>query len=434
MSHSAARQAPDLSDASLVGTRLGGWGRLAAVVGVGCLATAVFLGWRSGDTGHLARVWLQNWLFGLAIALGGLFFVFVQHLTHAGWSVAVRRPAEAIMSNLLWLWLGFLPFVAMYFSGKLSQLFPWCDLEAMRAHDPAEAALVEAKTAYLNPQFFFIRAAAYMAVWVILAFTFWHHSVRQDVDGSVARTKFLERFAAPAALLFGLSITFAAFDWIMSLSPAWFSTMFGVYFFAGCCTAGFSVIILVCLRLQQLGYLKGVITAEHYQDLGKMLFAFGIVFWAYIAFSQYMLIWYANIPEETGWYLARQLGGWGWMSLALLFGHFVIPFLFLVSRWTKRIKLWLAVGAVWMLLFSWIDLYWLVMPEIPPHLNQYETYDQVAAKYGDTSTHLADPVNWFMLVGIMGCVASFTIFRLREHPLLCRRDPRLAESLAFENM
>lgn len=95
-----------------------------------------------------------------------------------------------------------------------------------------------------------------------------------------------------------------------------------------------------------------------------------------------------------------------------------------MSRWTKRIKLWLAVGAVWMLLFSWIDLYWLVMPEIPPHLNQYETYDQVAAKYGDTSTHLADPVNWFMLVGIMGCVASFTIFRLREHPLLCRRDPR----------
>lgn len=434
MSHAAAIDAPDLSDRSIIGTGLSGVARLALLVGFVCLGIALFLGWNSEDPGRVAKVWLQNWLFGLAISLGAFFFVFLQHLTHAGWSVAVRRPAEALMSNLLWLWIGFIPFVVLHLQGRLSIVWPWFDMAKMRATDAAEATLVEAKLGYLNPQFFFIRAGIYFIVWISLAIFFWRNSVNQDSDGSVSRSSRMERMAAPAALLFGLTLTFAAVDWIMGLSPAWFSTIFGVYFFAGCCAAGFSALALLCLRLQAAGYLKGVITAEHYQDIGKLIFAFGIVFWAYIAFSQYMLIWYANLPEENTWYMARQMGQWGWVSLALLIGHFCLPFLFLISRWTKRYRASLTVGALWMLAFAWIDIYWLVHPEIPHGLATKKSYNELAAEYAGTSAHFGDPLNWLMLAGVLGLMIGFTLMRLREHPLVCRRDPRLDESLHFHNI
>lgn len=432
--HTAHSEAPDLSDRSIIGTGLSAQARLAMVAGLVLVALGVFLGWRAGDPGHLAKVWLQNWMFALAIALGGLFFVIIQHITRAGWSVAVRRPAEAVMSNLLWLWVGFIPFIVLWVQDRLAIVWPWFDLAAMKKSEPGVADLVEAKAAYLNPTFFFIRSAIYLAVWVILALLFWRNSIRQDSDGSAQRTRSMSTIAAPGAILFGVTVSFAAFDWIMSLNPAWFSTIFGVYFFAGCCTAGFSMIALVCLFLQQRGYLRGVVTAEHYHDLGKLIFAFGVVFWAYIAFSQYMLIWYANIPEETPFYMARQLGGWLPLSVALLVGHFCIPFLFLISRWTKRFHLTLAIGAAWMLLFAWLDLYWLIMPEIPTDLGTYETYDAMATAHAGTSSHLADPVNWLILAGMLSLVGGFTLMRLREHPLVCRRDPRLEESLHFHNV
>lgn len=338
------------------------------------------------------------------------------------------------MSNLLWLWVGFIPFVVLYLMDRMAIVWPWFDIAAIEAVSPAEAHLVEAKSAYLNPSFFFLRAAIYLVLWIGLTAFFWRNSVRQDADGSVERTLRMQKLAGPAAILFGLSVTFAAFDWLMSLNPAWFSTIFGVYFFAGCCTAGFSALALLCLFLQQRGYLRGVITAEHYQDIGKLIFAFGVVFWAYIAFSQYMLIWYANIPEETPFFLARQVGGWLPLSVVLLIGHFCIPFLFLISRWTKRFRITLTIGAAWMLLFAWLDIYWLVMPVIPHHLDRFEGYMEMARELEGTPSHLANPVNWIMLAGMLALVGGFTLMRLREHPLVCRRDPRLDESLRFHNI
>jgi len=434
MSHTATIEAPDLSDRSIIGTGLSAQGRLAMVAGAILLALGVLLGWRAGDPGQLAKIWLQNWLFALAIALGALFFVIIQHITRSGWSVAVRRPAEAIMSNLLWLWVGFIPFVVLFLQDRLAIVWPWFDLASMRLANSAEAHVVDAKAAYLNPGFFFIRAAVYLAIWFVLALLFWRDSVRQDADGSVGRTVRMQRLAAPAVILFGLSVSFAAFDWIMSLNPTWFSTMFGVYFFICSCTAAFSMLALVCLFLQQRGYLRGVITTEHYHELGKLIFAFGVVFWAYIAFSQYMLIWYANLPEETTFYIARQLGGWGPLTVALLVGHFCIPFLFLISRWMKRARLTLAIGAAWMLLFAWLDLYWLIMPVVPEDIAAFAQYDQLAARYAETPSRLSDPVNWLMLAGMLSLVGGFTLMRLREHPLVCRRDPRLDESLRFQNL
>jgi hypothetical protein len=373
-------------------------------------------------------------LFGLTICLGGLFFVFIQHLTRAGWSVAVRRPAEALAANLRWIWILFVPFAVLWFMGKANTLWVWADMESLRANSEAEYHIVHAKEGFLNPTFFWIRAVAYFAIWAILAQFFFSNSVSQDSTGDRAASARMQKWAGPAAILFGLSITFASIDWIMSISPAWFSTMFGVYFFCGCATAGFSTMILLTLRLLSLGALNGIVSREHLQDMGKLMWAFGIVFWAYIGFSQYMLIWYANVPEETGWFLARQLGAWGPFSLALLFGHFVIPFVGLISKWMKRLPLTLAIGAAWMLFFHFVDLYWLVMPEIPHDIGEFKTFNEAYAKYSETSTHFLNPINFLLALGVLGAVAAATIGTLSRVSLLPHKDPRLAESLKFENM
>jgi len=404
------------------------------VVGLGAGAAIGFTGAMGTTAHHFWRAYMVAFLLGLSVCLGGLFFVAIQHLTRAGWSVAVRRPAEALASNLRWYWLLFVPFAVLWGMGKANVLWVWADMETLRANNEAEWHIVHAKEAFLNPTFFWIRAVVYFAAWALLAHFFLTNSTRQDESGDRAITERMQKWSGPAIIVFGLTTTFAAFDWIMSLSPAWFSTMFGVYFFCGCATAGFASMILVTVRLQKAGTLKGIVTSEHYQDLGKMLFAFGMVFWAYIAFSQYMLIWYANVPEETGWYLARQVGGWIPVSVALLFGHFVIPFVAVISKWPKRMPLVLAAAAVWMLCAHYIDLYWLVVPEIPHDLSSMATYAQVSEKYADTPTHLGNPVNFLLAIGALALVAAGTITTLSRVALVPKKDPRLADSLAFENM
>jgi hypothetical protein len=273
----------------------------------------------------------------------------------------------------------------------------------------------------------------YLAVWALLARFFVSNSAAQDRDHSVSRSETMSKWAGPAAILFGLTTTFAAFDWIMSLNPAWFSTMFGVYFFAACAAGGFSMIALVCLRVQAHGLMKDLITAEHYQDLGKLLFGFGIVFWAYIAFSQYMLIWYGNVPEETTWFLARQVGQWRLVSAALLLGHFVIPFLFLISRWTKRWQGTLTFGVAWMLVFHWVDLAYLIQPVIPHDIGSFDTYDALLAAYAGERAPLLDPAMLAISIGALFLLVGGTLKRLSRTGLLCKGDPRLGESLRFEN-
>ncbi len=442
----------DLSDRSVLGdARLVRVSRAAALIAVVALVLAAIVAWRQGDPHGFAMIWLQNGIYVLTLALGAFFFVLIQHITNAGWGVAVRRVAEAQAANLNWLWILFLvPMFWLFvtdrqfhgsghaegytFGHGLALIWPWADLAHLSAESPAEGVIVAAKSAYLNVPFFLIRACVYFAFWAIATTWFFRTSRMQDHSGDPSLSRRMRFAAAPALILFALTSTFAAFDWIMSLSPAWFSTMFGIYFFAGICAGGFSALAMGCLRVQGLGYLRGVITAEHYQDLGKMIWAFGIVFWAYIAFSQYMLIWYGNLPEETVWFIARQIGDWAWVSVALLLGHFIIPFLFFVSRWAKRWRGTLTIGVVWMLAFAWLDIYWLVMPVVPHDVATYTTYDALAAVYATTSTGLGNPLNYLMLVGFVGLSVAGATHRLSRCAVLCRRDPRLNESLRFENI
>ncbi len=410
------------------------------------LGVGVGLAWKSGDAHRFATLWLVACTFVTAIALGGLFFTMIQYLTRAGWSVAVRRPAETLAANLRWLWVPMLlPMLWLWWQGQqhhepgahalgLDLLWPWANLTALEHHDPAEAANVLKKSGFLNPNFFVLRSIIYFVVWGVLATFFYKGSTGQDTTGGTAATERMQRWSGPSIILFGLTVTFAAVDWMMSLNPTWFSTMFGVYFFCVCCTAGFSALTIITIRVQRVGALKGIVTREHLQDLGKFIFAFGIVFWAYIGFSQYMLIWYGNIPEETTWFMARQMGGWTVFSWLLIAGHFIVPFVFLISRWVKRCDVTLAIAAAWMLFMSAVDLYWLIVPVIPAGLADATTYAQIAEQNKGVTVGFFTPETLCLIVGMYCLVGWRTAATLSRHALVPVRDPRLAESIAFQNI
>ncbi|MCP4898024.1 MAG: quinol:cytochrome C oxidoreductase [bacterium] len=379
--------------------------KLAGLVGVLGVAGALALS-LSQEHGieRLLETYLVSFSFFLSLSLGALFFVLLQHVTRAGWSVVVRRIAEGLAANIWLMALLVIPVIL-----GVHHLYHWSHEEVVAAD-----AILSGKSSFLNLPFFVVRLVIYFSVWSVLARYFFRGSTQQDSHGEVAATITMERRSAPGMILFALSLNFAAFDLLMSLDPHWFSTIFGVYFFASSVVCFFAFMPIVLVLLQRTGRLQRAVTTEHYHDIGKMLFAF-VVFWAYIAFSQYMLIWYGNIPEETGWFLKRQTNGWVAMSLVLLFGHFIIPFLALISRHVKRRPVLLALGGVWMLVMHWLDLYWLVMPE----------FSESGPVFG--------ALDLLVFCGLGGVYVCGATWLLKKHSLVPERDPRLAESLAFEN-
>ena len=357
---------------------------------------------------YFLHSYLTSYCYFLSISLGGLFFVALQHITRAGWSVTVRRVAELLAGNMFCLALLFLPIVAAVLLGN-TNLYPWTDPKAVAGDE-----LLRHKAPYLNLPFFGIRCVFYFTVWWLLGRFFLVRSVQQDYTGDPSLTLRMERLSPIAMLLFAATVSFASFDWLMSLQPQWFSTIFGVYYFSGCVVGLLAALILLVMLLQATGRLTASITAEHYHDLGKLLLAF-VIFWGYIAFSQYMLIWYANIPEETAWYLVRQTGSWKWVTVLLLFGHLLIPFFGLLPRKAKRCKVLLGFWAVWLLVAHWIDLYWLVMPSLAPQ------------------NPPLNPIDACCLIGIGGLYLAGLLWVAGDRPLVPLGDPRLGESLAFEN-
>ena len=268
----------------------------------------------------------------------------------------------------------------------------------------------------------------FFAIWALLARFYFRLSRRQDATGDVKTTNTMQWFAPLAMIIYALSQTFASYDWIMSLQPKWFSTMFGVYFFVVSVTGFFSCFLVLIYFLQRSGRVREAITREHYHDLGKLLFAFGVVFWAYIGYSQYMLIWYANIPIETSWFFPRQLGSWYWVSLILIYGHFVLPFLLLVSRWPKRFRGSIALIAAWMIFIFCVDVYWLVIPSVPEvALAGAETYDQLVEAVTPASLGWQlNVVDFLLPASMLSLLLSGTMFNLRRCSLVPTSDPRLS--------
>ena len=382
------------------------WNRLpvigAALALLGVVVCAI-LG--AGNPKQFYFSWLVSFLFFLSLALGALFFVLIQYASQGGWGIVVRRIGETIFATIPVMAALFLPLLL-----GLHDLYEWSHAGAAE-HD----ALLRWKAPFLNVPFFLIRAALYFGCWSVIALFYYRLSRGQDATGDPAVSARLRRLAGPAIIVLALTQTFASIDWIMSLTPHWYSTMFGVYFFAGSFVGFIALLSVVAPAMGRVGLLDTVISAEHLQDIGKFLFAF-TAFWAYIAFSQFFLMWYANLPEETIWYQARLEGSWKAMSIILMAGHFGVPFLYLMGRDVKRRGWTLAVGGAWILAMHYVDLYWQVMPTLHPE-GVRPTILDVAA-----------------FVAIGGCFVAAAGWLMRRQPLVPLRDPRLAESLAFENV
>ena len=372
----------------------------AAVAGLLSLLGAVL------DYRQFFWSYLTAFVFVLSLGVGALFWVMIHHLTDAGWSVVVRRTMEHLCATVPWLALLFVPVLA-----GMGTLYAWTHAHAP---DDPHYHLWALKRPYLNVPFFVVRAAVYFGVWGWLAWNLTRWSTQQDDSGDPELTRRLQRLSAPGMILLGLTTTFAAFDWLMSLDYEWYSTIYGVFFCAGAMISSLALLTLLVLCMRAAGLLRHTITVEHLHDLGKLLFGFTI-FGTYIAFSQYFLIWYGNIPEETRWFVNRERDTWYGVGWVLLFGRFLVPFFVFLPRWSKRSPLVLSVMCVWLLVFQFLDLHWQVMPML--HTQGFRP-------------HWLD---FSLLVALVAACGLIVQQSFRSRALIPIRDPRLAESLRFHN-
>lgn len=401
--------------------------RTGLVVGVIGLGGSVVLGLAGAES--FLRAYIANLAFFLSLALGGLFFTMLHHVTRAGWSVTVRRLSEHVSGTFPILALLTLPILLAILLGwpaAIKSVYPWI------APPPQHLHLIEKKAAYLNPTFFLIRFAIYFAIWAWLAGYFRRLSIAQDQSGDYRLSVAMGTRSAPGMLIFAVTLTLASFDLMMSLAPTWFSTIYGVIYFAGANVGIYATLIILVHLLHRMGRATQAISVEHIHDLGKLLFAF-MIFWAYVSFSQYMLIWYGNLPEETVWYRVRQQDGWEWFSLWILFGYFVIPFLALLSRWPKRNPKLILICAIWLFVMQWLNMIWQVFPHETGAIMDGPPRDQKLITAGFLgSMDVIQLLTCFLAIG------GFFVWRVARSAVgvavVPLKDPRLDESLAFENV
>jgi hypothetical protein len=320
---------------------------LAAVIGLaGVVSSGAFSGWE--------RFWI-NWilwfLFLLTIGLGCLFIVALDHVVGARWSIPLRRVPERLSGLALLMGPA-----ALFALLSLRFLYPWTDAESL--NDP----IIAGKAGWLNVPFFALRVVLCIGLWSTAYRIFVGGSIRQDQDRDPRFNIRARRFAPLFMAIFGITITVAAFDWISSLEPKWYSDIFGVYIFAGTFLAGLAATTLALLYLKSRGRLTAV-RPDHMYKLGGFLFAF-TVFWSYIGFAQYLLMWYANMPEEVFWYQKRLHGAWGPLLIALAVFHFFVPFFILIPREAKKNSNFLLSTAALLLAAHWLDLYWMIFPAL----------------------------------------------------------------------
>ena len=303
------------------------------------------------DFQHAILTYLMTYIFLVSISVGSLFLVALEYVAGAEWSTPIRRILEFFASLVPWLLILVIPLLL-----NMKSIFIWAHPEIT-----ALDKVLMAKTPYLNATFFTIRSIASILLWSLFYFLLTRNSRKQDTTKDQKLTKKNIIISAIFIPVFAITITVTAVDWMMSLEPHWFSTIFGVYFFAGSILAGLSVGTITMILLREKGLLHPATVDDHYFSFGALLFAF-INFWAYIAFSQFLLIWYANLPEETSWFIARGEGGWLIMSFVLIIVHFVVPYSALLSQPSKMDPKRLKFVSIWILFAHLIDCYWLIMP------------------------------------------------------------------------
>jgi hypothetical protein len=393
-------------------------GLALALIGIGvlaCIGTVLYALGGEKQAKHAIFSYHVGALAALGLALGPLGIIMIMHQVGAGWVVSLRRQMENMASMMPLAVLLLLP--GLVFAPKL---YKWM------SGDPAlmQDALYVHKQPFLNAPFFYARVAVYFAVWLLLAWRLTGLSYQQDLSGDKRLSSRAKFISAPGLLLFGLTCAFASFDLVMSMDFHWFSTMFGVYFFAGNMVASLGMIAIVCGLLVRSGKCRGLITPEHFHDLGKMMFAF-TVFWAYVTFSQYFLYWYANIPEATAWFKLRSVHGWEYLGIVLMFGHFVVPFLILLFRDVKRSTIALPLIGAWLVLMHCVDLFWQVRPIV--YKMEGMGVETIPGKVGFA---------WVDIAGLIGPLAIFLgalLLKVASKPLIPLKDPFLHETLEHKN-
>lgn len=393
-----------------LGGKLLGVGAVLVLIGIA-------LGAMEGDHyKHLLFAYVTAFAFTMTIVLGGLIWLLIQHVFRASWAVAIRRIAESVVRMMPVLTLLFAPLFVLVVmdSSAIHEVYKWLN----PGYVTGDADFLPNKqvvySGYLNKTFFMARLVGYFVILLLLARFFTANSVKQDETGDVNTTRKMEKLSAPMIPLFALTITFLGLDLLMSLDPHWFSTIWGVYLFAGGMLSFNCILALLMMTYQKHGALTNVIRTDHYHDVGKLMFAF-VIFWSYIAFSQYILIWYAHIPEEITFFAKRQENGWEFISVTLIFGHFAVPLLGLLSKHVKRHKPALAFWAIWLLVMHFVDMFWIVMPNYDAH-------------------HVPMPfVAIALALGFLALILGAAIKSASSKSIVAARDPRLGESLAYHN-
>lgn len=344
--------------------------------------------------------YLTSFTFFTSLGLGALVLLMIHHLTRSEWGVVLRRIPEVLSSNL-WIWGLF--FIPLFFG--MHSLYHWTHADAV-ASDP----VLQGKVPYLNTTFFIIRQFIYFAIWGYLGYKLYNSSVEQDESGDWGIQTLQRRLSGPGTVIFAITISFASFDWIMALDPHWYSTMFGVYFFAMSFQAMFAGLILLILFLRNNDILANTIRTVHIRDLSLWMFAF-TVFYAYIAFSQFLLIYYANIPEETVWYLERLNGGYEYLAFFYLFGRFIIPFIVLLGKKAKTNFKVVSSMAILILAAHLVEIYWLIMPVLHHHGVHFDWMTITA------------------FIGLGGFFLGLFFHRFKKQKMVPVNDPKLSQSL-----
>ena len=376
---------------------LSGHGPRALAVGIGATGACALGAIMSPD--QFFRSYLFAYIFWLGVSLGCLAILMIQHVSGGAWGLVIRRLLESGTRTIPFMALMFVPLI-----GGLRSLYPWARPEAVAAD-----ALLQHKQPYLNVTFMLIRAAVYFGIWMLLAFLLNRWSRAQDETRDETLPRRLQLLSSGGLILFVLTMTFASVDWVMSLEPQWFSTIYGALLMAGQVVSAFCVIIAVAILLSRAKPLSDVVTPAILHDLGKLLFTF-VMIWAYFALSQFLIIWSGNLPEEIPWYLRRMNGGWEWVGLSIILLHFSLPFVLLLLRSVKRNAGRLVRVAMLILVMRLVDLYWMMAP----------------ASGGVLGVH------WMDLAAVLGLGGLWTWAFLRQlgrTPLLPFGDPYLKEAM-----
>ncbi len=383
---------------------------IAGIVGLAACAAGFAL-----DREDFFRAYLIAYLFWLGIALGSMALMMVHHMSGGAWGLVIRRIFEASSRTLPALAILFLPLLL-----GMQELYPWTHADHV-AHDTA----LQHKAAYLNTPFFLARTVFYFACWIVLAWLLNRWSLEQDRDHVESATRKMQMLSGAGLVVYGLTITFASVDWVMSINPHWFSTIYGFLFMGGQALAALAFTVVVAAILSRRRPMEGVYNVGHFHDLGKLMLAF-VMLWAYFNFSQYLIIYSGNLAEEVPYYLARTTAGWQYLALLLVAFHFALPFALLLSRDLKRSANRLLTVALGVLLMRLVDLFFLITPDFAPDGTNLHLATGGEAHGTQLFAHwldLAAPI------GIGGIWLWLFLTQLAKRPLLPIRDPHLAQAL-----